>query len=146
MTDEQFREYLDERFENQRSWFSKKSTKYKKWHHFMLISSTVLAGIAPVVTALVGVKAVPVVLTAVVSIITSLHGASRFKELWTRYRATAEALKRELYWYKAAIRDYRSRTPEEQRRLFVDRVESLLFTEHEIWVNNQDNHELPTDS
>lgn len=143
MTDEEFTEYLNERFEDQRSWLSEKTAKYKRWHQVMLISSTVLAGAAPVVTALAGTKAVPVTLTAAVSIVSSLHGASRFKELWTRYRATAEALKRELYWYRAAIRDYSNQAPDERRRLFVERVESWLFMEHDLWVQDQNDRRPP---
>ena len=146
MTDKQFSEYLDDRFEHQRSWHRKKSAKYKKWHHAMLIVSTVLAGASPVVTALVEVKAVPVALAAVVSIVSTLHGASRFKELWIRYRALAEALQREQYWYKAELHYYQDKTSDEQRSVFVDRVESLLFREHEIWVEGLSRQELHTSS
>ena len=91
MTEQQFCKYLTNRFEDQRNWLDGKSIKYKRWHQHMMVTTIILAGIAPLVTALVPVTAVPVVISGLVSIIASLHQASRFKELWTTYRATSEA-------------------------------------------------------
>lgn len=63
------------------------------------------------------------------------HACSlRFKELWTTYRATAEALKRELYYYKANVHDYSEKTEEQKRTMFVGRTEAILAQENALWV------------
>lgn len=138
MTEQQFCKYLTNRFEDQRNWLDGKSIKYKRWHQHMMVTTIILAGIAPLVTALVPVTAVPVVISGLVSIIASLHQASRFKELWTTYRATSEAMKREKHLFEAGIRDYRERELEQKRALFVERIEELLFREHALWIDGQE--------
>ena len=138
MTEQQFCKYLTERFEDQRNWLDGKSIKYKRWHQRMMVTTIVLAGLAPLVTALVPVTAVPVVVSGLVSIVASLHQASRFKELWTTYRATSEAMKRELYLFEAGVRDYKGKELEQKRELFVERIEELLFREHALWIDSQE--------
>ena len=103
----------------------------------MMVATIVLAGSAPIVTALVSVTAVPVVISGLVSIIASLHQASRFKELWTTYRATSEALNREWHLFVAGVHDYGGEAPEQRRASFVERVEALLFQEHTLWISDQ---------
>lgn len=126
MTEQDFEKYLTERFHDQRTWLDEKSIKYKRWHQSMMVATIVLAGSAPVVTALVPITTVPVVLSGVVSIVASLHQASRFKELWTTYRAAAEALQREWHLFVASVHDYGGVVPERKRSLFVERVEAFF--------------------
>lgn len=103
----------------------------------MMVATIVLAGTAPLVTALVPVTTVPVVISGLVSIIASLHQVSRFKELWTTYRATSEAMKREKHLFDAGVRDYSIKELEQRRALFVERIEELLFREHSLWIDSQ---------
>ena len=72
--------------------------------------------------------------TALLSLMTGLQQLFRFKELWTTYRATAEALKRELNYYKADVHDYSEKTEEQKRTVFVDRTEAILAQENALWV------------
>ena len=137
MTEQEFKDYVSNRFHDQREWCDEKSSKYKWWHQAMLVGTIVLAGSAPIVTALVPVTAVPVVVSGIVSILAGLHQASRFKELWTTYRATSEALKREWYLFTADLYHYSGKTPEDKRAVFVERVEELLIHEHALWIRAQ---------
>ena len=75
-----------------------------------------------------------VLATALLSLLAGLQQAFRFKELWTTYRATAEALKRELHYYKADVHDYSEKTDEQKRTVFVDRTEAILAQENALWV------------
>ena len=86
------------------------------------------------VAALAPERWMSVLATALLSLLAGLQQAFRFKELWTTYRATAEALKRELHYYHAAVHDYSEKTDEQKRTVFVDRIEAVLAQENALWI------------
>ena len=134
VTEKEFEKYLCDRHHEQVRWYAEKSAKYKKWYHVLMVGTIVVATAAPVITALVNERWIAVIATACLSLLTGLQQALRFKELWTTYRATTEALKRELHYYKAEVHDYGEKTEEQKRTLFVDRTEAILAQENALWV------------
>ena len=66
-----------------------------------------------------------------------LQGLLKFGDLWTMYRATAEALKREKSYYNAALRDYKNLDDDDRRSVFVDRIEEILAQENAAWIEAQ---------
>jgi hypothetical protein len=56
----------------------------------------------------------------------------KFEEKWQNYRTTCELLKKEQYYFKSRINDYK--TAEFPEELFVERIESLISVEHTKWA------------
>ena len=134
MTENDFEKYLCDRHQVQVRWYDSKSAKYKIWYYILTVFTVVLAASAPAIAALARERWLSVLATALLSLMTGLQQAFRFKELWTTYRATAEALKRELNYYKADVHDYSEKAEEQKRTMFVDRTEAILAQENALWV------------
>lgn len=134
VTENDFEKYLCDRHQVQVLWYGDKSAKYKKWYHILMVVTIVLATSAPAIAALARERWMSVLVTALLSLMTGLQQLFRFKELWTTYRATTEALKRELNYYKADVHDYSEKTEEQKRTVFVDRTEAILAQENALWV------------
>ena len=146
MTDDQFQDYLRERYHDQINWFSAKARKYKTWFQIMMTATIILSTSAPVVTALASEKWIQLIVTGSVAVLTSFQQTLRLKELWTSYRGTAEALKREHYFYQASLHPYRDTTDEQKRSVFIYRVEELLGKENEHWDVAQKSQDEECDS
>lgn len=126
MTDEAFKTFCDERFEKQAGQLHWKAIGFRVGHYLMMVGSIILAGSAPVVTALSEDRSVPIVLTAVVGIVANLHAALRLKDSWICSYTTEERLRREEQCFKTGVRDYCKKSEEERKATFVKNVESIL--------------------
>jgi len=139
----EFDKYLKERYEDQYNWIDGKAaklkqtyTRYQTWVIVLASLTTVLAavGAAGKTVAEVGQWGA-VVVSAFVTIFSSVLATFKHKETWLNYRATAEALKREQYYYRAQIGDYRG--AQDKEGLFVQRVEGILASENAEWLGIQ---------
>jgi hypothetical protein len=63
-------------------------------------------------------------------VIAALIGLYQFQENWTHFRTTCEALRHEKYLYETKTDPYNI---EESFPRFVQRIESLISTEHSSW-------------
>ena len=126
MTEEAFKAFWAERFEKQARQLHRKAIGFRVGHYLMMIGSIILAGSAPVVTALSDERSFPVVLTAVVGIVANLHAALRLKDRWICLYSTEERLRREEQCFKTGVRDYCEKSDEERQAMFVKNVESIL--------------------
>jgi hypothetical protein len=131
-------EYLEQRLDDQINWYDKKSafnqTAYKRLRLIEIIAAAfipLLAGytqkenVGEHVSVTVGVNGL---IVAVLAGIVSLY---RFQENWNEYRASAESLKQEKYFYLARAEPYNGDQPFE---LLVQRVEALLKSETTGWA------------
>jgi len=139
----EFDKYLTERYEDQFNWIDNKAgklkrtyTRYQTWVIVLAASTTVLAAVGSVAKPIgtIGQWAA-VVVSALVTILTSVLATFKHKETWLNYRATAEALKREQYYYRAQIGDYSG--AQDKEGLFVQRVEAILASENAEWLGIQ---------
>ena len=70
---------------------------------------------------------------------TSVLKAFKFQEKWMNSRQIAKTPKKERHFYEAEIGPYA--TAQDERALFVDRVETLISRENAIWVNVHEHKE-----
>lgn len=133
MEKSEFEDYLENRYRDQLSWYSKRSRQYKKWYHCLQVAIILLAAFLPGMTALVPEKLwIITLMSSLLAFLTAILKAFNFQEDWISYRTTAEALKREKYYYDAKIGDYSTTKNAEQ--LFVDRIEDLMSIENTFWT------------
>ena len=137
MTEKQFREFLDARYDRQILWLNRKSTRNKRLFYSTSTLTATLATIAPILTATGVTTWVILAVTGSVALLTGFQQLFRFKDLWTTYRATAEAMKREWSYLQAGLRDYKRLEDAEKRLVFVDRIEEMLAQENAAWVVRQ---------
>ena len=134
MDAEDFQKYLKDRYEDQINWYDKKSiwnqTLYRYFQWFIII----LAGITPVLAA-IGcdtIRWLAVIVGVLVAVGTSLLKVFKYQENWIHYRTTCETLKKEIYFYRAGVGDYKD--SKDREALFVERVESLISRENTMWL------------
>ena len=134
MEAEDFQKYLKERYEDQINWYDKKSMWNQTLYRYFQWSIIILAAITPVLAA-VGPETnrwPAVVVAALVAIGTSLLKVFKYQENWIHYRTTCETLRKEIYFYKAGLGDYKE--SKDREALFVERVESLISRENTMWL------------
>ena len=137
MTEEQFEKFIECRYNGQMRWMNKRSATYKRLYQIMSAVTIALTTSAPILTALGSPKWVILSVTASIALVTGLQGLFQFKDLWTAYRGTIEAMKREWSYLQAGIRDYKRMECAEKRSVFVDRIEEILAQENAAWVMGQ---------
>ena len=131
MTDEEFKSYIDDRYQDQVKWYNRKA-RINQWiYHRMQWTIVILAVMTPVLMVFVLAKDLPAGLDhlpAVTSVAVAILIAAQFmyQGNWNHYRSTCEALQREKHLYDAQLRDYRAASEKERRSVFVERVEDLL--------------------
>lgn len=144
MTDEEFRKYINTRYEPQIEWYSRRA---KRNHNAYLVFqwlAVVLSALTPILIV-VGdgwLKWLAVAVAALVAISTSAVKTFKYQEQWINYRTTCETLKKEIHLHDANIHDYAHTN--DKKALFVDRVESLRSRENTLWVYTHDRDEVTT--
>ena len=127
-------DYMDERLDDQISWYSKKSAVNKSWHYRLQILQFILGALITLSIAFeTGSGAMRILvpsLGAAVTLVTGLLGVYKFHEKWIEYRTTAETLKHEKYLFLAQAVPYDVEKP---LPLLVERVEKLISQENSIW-------------
>jgi hypothetical protein len=124
------------RLEAQISWYDDKSGSAQFWYKATKI--LVIAAAAGVsITALLGWNVVAALLGALTAICESLQHLYQWQHNWITYRSTCEALRHEKYTYLEKANPYDDGDDVARRRKLVERVESLISTEHSKWIANQ---------
>ena len=152
----EFDKYLKERYEDQVGWYDNSAKKMKRRYMWLQTVVIVLAALTTVAAA-VGAAGqsqaasgqstaaggsvagigqwTTVVISALVTIGTSLLGTFKYKETWLNYRGTYDALKREKSHFIAQAGAYRS--TDDRESLFVQHVEAILQRESAEWQSVQ---------
>jgi len=131
LSKKKFNNYFKERYEKQLKWYDSRSTRYKRLSFALKISAIVSSPIIPVL-ALLDLKWATVVLSSILAILTGIINFCNFEEKWHSYRTTCETLRKEKYLYDYKVREYRE--TEDPEGLFVDRIESIISSEHTRWL------------
>jgi len=143
MDSQQFERYLNDRYLDQFNYTDRKAVALKRKYSRMQGTVVVLAAMTTVTAAIGSVDGIvgtvgqwaAVVVSALVTIISGLLATFKYKEEWLNYRAAAEALKREQYYFQARVGGYK--TADDPEALFVRRVEATLASENVEWLGIQ---------
>jgi Protein of unknown function (DUF4231) len=128
-------EYIEQRLNDQISWYDRKSSENQRWFKRLRFAEIVAAAIIPFLAGFAGnslaIKIAIGALAVVVAVIASLLALLHFQEHWLNYRATAEALKTEKFLFLTQTQPY---DKEDAFHLLVQRVEALLSKENTGWM------------
>lgn len=124
------------RLEQQIRWYDSKSGSAQRIFKNVKIGEFILSACVPLtalwngwVTAALGVGAV---------VLEGLQQLYQWQHNWITYRSTCEALRHEKYSYLGRSGSYDGLTDEEAYKALVERVESLISTEHAKWISKQE--------
>ena len=141
MTEE---EYLKERIDDQIAWYGKKSAINKTYYYW---SNGLVIVFAALIPFLAGFRTndydLPKYLIAAFGVLTAtftgLAALLKFQEKWTKYRITAEALRREKLLFKTATSPYNIGSA--SFNVFVRNMEGIMSNENVGWtqiINKKD--------
>lgn len=125
------------RLEAQIKWYDDKSgaaQRNYKWGRYLVIS----ASAAIPVLALLNYNFIVAILGALIAISEAIQHVNQWHHNWLTYRSTCEALRHEKYCYLERADPYDIEDDSEARKLLVERVESLISTEHSKWIASQE--------
>ena len=121
-------QYLRERWNVQRDYYSKAAKRNKQWHQTLLCVGSIGAVVVPVLLSIPEIpKWLPITVSLLVSIALVLDNTLHFGDNWQAFRRTLEALKREQIYYKHGLEPY-SDAPS-AFLLFVQRCEDIMGLE-----------------
>ena len=132
-----FADYLENRYEDQISYYEKASAKnqkkYKNYQWLLIILSTITTILAALPSPdRFELKYFIVITAGLVTILSSALKTFQYQELWVSYRSTIEQLRPELFYYKFNVGDY-GQADIDKETLFVTRIEGILGKERESW-------------
>ncbi len=132
------KEYLEDRLENQISWYSRESKSNQFWFKMLRLVEIVAAASIPFITGMadsicysewiIGFLAIGIAIAAASSALFKLQ------ENWIQYRTTCEQLKHEKYLYLTKAQPYNS---DNCLATLVQRVEGLISKENSGWAQHQ---------
>ena len=127
-------EYMVQRVDEQYQWLSDKSSRNQRWFRRLRLAEICLAGSVPVLAAYAKVSFTAqlsvAIAGALAAIVAGSTGLWKHQELWTEYRATAEALKREKLLYLTRTPPYDG---DDAFAEFVSQIENILGAENSKW-------------
>lgn len=126
-----------ERLETQIRWYDTKSGNAQrnyKWGRYFVIAGSAAIPIA----ALTDHIFLTAILGGLIAISEAIQHVNQWQHNWITYRSTCEALRHEKYAYLERADPYDDLDDKAARKLLVDRVESLISTEHSKWIASQE--------
>ena len=136
MKNEEFDQYVNDRYQGQMAYYSKSSgknqKKYKRYQWVLIIFSAITPVLAALISMWPVLQITVVVTSALVAILTTGLKTFQYQELWVTYRATYEQLKPEIHYYNFGVGPYGEEGIDKES-LFITRVETILDKEHQGW-------------
>lgn len=133
-----FQEYYENRYEDQRDWYGTKAVTNKRYYLFFRVGVLVFAAGIPTVVSFLPESNQTSMLISIITIISfgllvfeGVLSIFNFHDKWQTYRTTAEALKKEGQRFNTKTGEYSD--TDDPESLFVDRVEELVSQEHRYW-------------
>ncbi len=138
MNNSEFEDFVNNRYKKSIEWYDKKSQSNKKLYVSFQTLLIIFSAMTPVLFAIdfgiVGhdyLKWIAVITAIVVSISVSSLRIFKLHDNWITYRSICETLKKEINFFNADIHEYSN--CDDKQALFVERVESLISKEHNLW-------------
>lgn len=125
------------RLEQQIQWYDSKSGSAQRWYKRVKFCEFALSGFVPI-SALLLQNRITAVIGAVAVLLEGLQQLNQWQHNWITYRSTCEALRHEKYSYLARSGSYDGLDDAQAFKALVERVESLVSTEHAKWISRQE--------
>lgn len=134
----EFENYIENRYDIEVEWYSKKAIQNKKRYEILQVMIIIFTIITPVVIVLEltfnhELAYISLIFSVIVAISTSFLRTFKYHDNWINYRNVCETLKKEIHLYSAHADEYSNAIDPES--LFVKRVESLISRENTLWVS-----------
>ena len=129
-------DYLQRRIDDQIKWLSSASGKNQQWFKKLRAAEIVMGcAIAYLVSHadLMPIQVLTGAMGVAVATIGGLLSLYRFQEKWIEYRATAENLKREKFFFLTGTAPYDA---DDKFQILVTRVEAILAAENVQWAES----------
>jgi hypothetical protein len=130
-------EYVEQRINDQIGWYDRRSAANQRWFKRLRFAEIVAAATIPFLSGFADnsfqIKIAIGALGVFVAVIASLLGLLQLQVRWMQYRATAELLKKEKFFFLTQTDPY---DKDDAFHLFVQRVEALLSKENTEWVQS----------
>jgi len=128
-------EYVAERLLDQLAWYEKASSR-KRLQHLVLGGAALIATVVVTATAALELPSWSVAaIGGSAAGLLGIHGFLGPVQDWMRYRDSAERLKSERFRYETRTGAYAGIADEEVLTLLVDRVEEILSSERQSWLD-----------
>lgn len=135
---ENFEQYYEERYEDQKGWYDDKAVKNKRYYLVFRVAVLVFAAAIPTAVSFIPSSDNSTVIINIITVLAFMLLVSEgvlsifnFHHKWQSYRTTAEALKKEGERFNTKTGGYEGIGDPES--LFIDRVEELVSQEHRYW-------------
>ena len=136
MKEQDFSDFIKDRYEDQLQWYNQKSITCKRNHDVLQIIIIVCSSLTPIfILVSLDWHILAVITSVIVGIATSLIATFKIREKWINYRITAEFMRKEYSYYKTITEKYSA--VQDKQKLFVESIESLLAGEVTTWQNIQ---------
>ena len=127
-------EYIAQRLEPAREWYSRNSRSSKSWHNILQVSQILAAACIPflpsVIKEISALNTTTGALGVLIAVMAGISALYKFDERWTSYRSASESLKNEKFLYLTQVGPYGGTDP---FSLLVRRVENLISQENRDW-------------
>ncbi|MGS2811508.1 DUF4231 domain-containing protein [Nocardia sp. MW-W600-9] len=123
-----------ERLAGQLTWYSTNAARAQSAYKRIKLGQIVVGALVPVAA----LTAPPVITALIAAAVVAAEGALQlfqWQANWIRYRATAEALKREKYRFLAKAGPYGGA---DRAKALADRVEVIISAENSSWIAAQE--------
>lgn len=132
-------DYLTERIDDQINWYSKKSGFNKKRYQFLKALIVIISASIPVLAILItendnSLKVAVGIAGVLIVVLEGILSLYNYKDIWLKYRMTAEILNREKLLYLTNSGPYKSN---KTLQSFVERAEMIMSEENKAWFNDQ---------
>lgn len=125
------------RLERQINWYDSKSSSAQRYYKRVKLTEFIFSGLVPI-TALLANGWVTASIGATAVLLEGLQQLNQWQHNWITYRSTCEALRHEKYSYIARSGSYNNMNDGDAYKALVERVESLVSTEHAKWITRQE--------
>lgn len=125
-----------ERLDAQVKYYDDKSVTSQRWYKCIKFLELLAAAGIPLAA-----HYFPTIISALgtsILIFEALLHLNQWQHNWVTYRSTCESLRHEKYTYLGRAGPYDGLSDEEAKKLLIDRVESLISTEHSKWISGRE--------
>ncbi|TGQ13584.1 DUF4231 domain-containing protein [Mesorhizobium sp. M00.F.Ca.ET.217.01.1.1] len=124
------------RLEAQIGWYDREAGAAQRYYKRVKFAEIVLSALVPIIAPWQGWAAAGIGLAAL--LLEGLQQLNQWQHNWITYRSTCEALRHEKYTYLGRSGAYDGMNETRARKTLVERVESLVSTEHSKWITRQE--------
>lgn len=115
-------------------WNIIKSTNYKRIFYFLSVILLILNASIPVINQIEKFPIVVTIIASISTVITGIITLINFKDVWHRYRLTAERIKTECMLLNCRLGQY---SGIDREKKFMLRFEEILAENQELWIKSR---------